>query len=129
MLSVLVLVAGCTVDTTTPREIPWDRAACDECAMLISDPRFAAELVTTDGETRMFDDPACLFRYITAHHPSIGNLWFRDSTADGWLSWSGVAFVPARGGPMDGGVAAVPVGTDGAIGFGEASARVVGGGR
>lgn len=119
---------ACAPDLSAPVPVAWDHAACDHCGMLISDPRFAAQLVTRDGERREYDDPACLFRDIAQDHPSLGNVWFHDSAGDGWLPWSGVAFVPASGAPMDGGLAAV-VPAPGALSFGEASARVLGGGR
>ena len=126
----LALLLACAVDTSTPRPIPLDRAACDACSMLISDGRFAAQLVTRDGVFHEFDDPACLFRFIADQHPNLANVWFRDASADGevWLDWHDVEFVPATGAPMDGGLAAAPVGTEeGALSFSAASSLVLGG--
>lgn len=127
----IALWVACAVDLSTPRPIALDHAACDHCAMLISDPRFAAELVTRDGEVFEFDDPACWFRYVADRKPAIGAAWFRDSTEpDTWLSWQEVAFVEAPGAPMDGGFAAVRRGTDTrAVTLEVASGRVLGGGR
>jgi copper chaperone NosL len=123
----LSLLLACAGVPDSPPPLDYDRAACSSCGMLVSEPRFAAELVTTGGDLRTYDDPACLFRDIVATKPSIARLWFRDSstTEERWISWTEVAFVPATGAPMNGGYAAVPLGTPGAIGFGEASSTAL----
>ena len=120
---------ACTTVPDGPPEVLYDRVACSHCGMMVSDPRFAAQLVTTDGELRVFDDPACLFQDMVAHPPAVARMWFHDSTAadERWIYWDRVAFVPTEGAPMDGGLGAVPMGTAGAIGVGEASARVLDG--
>jgi hypothetical protein len=98
--------------------------------MLISDPRYVTQLVTKDGERHTFDDPACAFRYIADHGPDLAHVWFRDSTTtdEVWLEHRQVSFVPASDTPMDGGLAATPIGT-GTLSFAEASSQVLGGGR
>ncbi|MEQ1564559.1 MAG: hypothetical protein ABMA64_02890 [Myxococcota bacterium] len=124
---ILLSFAACAADPTAPAPVTYDHEACDACAMLISEPRFAAQLVTREGDRRFFDDPACLFGYVVEHHPTLSNVWFRDSTSaeEEWLPWSAVGFVPATGAPMAGGFAAVPAGTADAVSFGEASNRVL----
>ena len=123
----LLLFLACAGVPDSPPPIDYDRAACSSCGMLVSEPRFAAELVTAAGDIHTYDDPGCLFRDIVATKPSIARLWFRDSTSveERWISWAEVAFVPAAGAPMNGGYAAVPMGTPGAIGFGEAGAAAL----
>jgi copper chaperone NosL len=124
----IALLLSCAVDLQTPRTIVLDRAPCDACGMLISDGRFAAELVTSDGTWYEFDDPTCLFAFIADQHPSIGNVWFRDSTApdEAWLNWQQVEFVAMDGAPMDGGFGAVPLGSDArAISFSAASSHAL----
>ena len=125
---IAALLFACAVDLETPRSIVLDHAACDSCGMLVSDARFASELVTKDGSWYEFDDPGCLFLFIADKHPSIGNVWFRDSTSpeEVWLNWQTVAFVPTAGTPMDGGFAAVALGHDArAVSFTEASGQVL----
>lgn len=130
---ILAFAWGCHAGPPEPQRVAYDHSACDDCGMLVSDPRFAAQLVEGDGHRRTFDDPACLFRFVAANHPSIRGAWFRDATAplgeDAWLPYDGVGFVVSDGAPMGGGFAAVPVGTAGAVSFGEASSRVLGGER
>ncbi len=129
MIWTWLLACGTPLDQ--PVDVVLDRTACDQCAMLVSDPSFAVQLATAEGERHVFDDPACAFRFVAERHPSIAGMWFHDHTPDSedWLSWRGVAFVPATGAPMDGGWAAVPAGTEGASSFGAASSAVLGGGR
>jgi hypothetical protein len=122
-------LVACGQPLDQPVEVVFDRTACAHCAMLVSDPSFSAQLATAEGDRYVFDDPACAFRYVVDHHPSIAGMWFHDQGSQDWLSWSAVAFVPAKGAPMDGGWAAVPAGTSGAVSFGAASSAVIGGGR
>lgn len=129
-MTLIAWLAGCAPDLSSPAPIPYDHVACDHCGMLISDPRFAAQLATRDGERHEFDDPACLFLWIVDHEPALAGAWFSDSSsADGdvWLSYREVGFIEAKGSPMGGGLGAVPEGTAGAISFGAASSRAVGG--
>lgn len=123
----LATLIACNDEHTGAPELVYDRLACAHCGMVVSEPRFAAQLVTADDEVLAFDDPACLVRYITEKAPSLKNTWFRDSTSreDRWVSMSEVGFVAAAGAPMNGGWAAVPVGTPGAVSFGEMSSRVL----
>jgi hypothetical protein len=122
------LLLACARDLGKAPDIAWDHVACDGCGMIVSDPRFAAQLVPQDGPVRVFDDPACLFAYVERDAPHIAKLWFHDHRGvDGrWLDEREVAFVAATGTPMAGGLGAVPAGTAGAISFGEASARTLG---
>ncbi len=91
-----------------PLEPAWDRVACARCHMLVSNPRFAAQLHTRAGEVRFFDDPGCLLlaRAETSEAPAA--VWFHDSTGDGWLAESDTRFAAAAETPMDHGFAAVP---------------------
>lgn len=128
-MTLLSLFASCAPALSEPTPIAYDHVACDHCGMLVSDPRFAAQLVTRDGDRHEFDDPACLFLWMVDHTPQMGNAWFRDHStmeSEVWLSWREVGFVEAEQTPMGGGWGAVPAGTVGAVSFGAASSRVVG---
>jgi copper chaperone NosL len=90
-----------------PLEPAWDRVACTRCHMLLSDPRFAAQLHDASGEVRFFDDPGCLLLYrADAPHPQ-ARAWFHDSKGERWLSDAEVGFVPVDETPMGHGLAAV----------------------
>jgi hypothetical protein len=118
-----VVVAGCESTPDAPVAIAYDVQACDECHMQIADRRYAAELATDDG-VLFFDDPGCLLHYVTTHRPVVRHAWLRDSHADAWLARDEVAFADGARTPMGYGLAAVPRGTPGALGWDEASQRV-----
>lgn len=115
---VVAVVALVRFNQVTPHEGPvpivWDREVCADCKMHIGDPRFAAQIQTTEGEVLDFDDPGCLFHYMQSHDLSVRALYFRNYAVDGWLSESQVGFLPAQGSPMGYGIRAVPKDTAGA---------------
>lgn len=47
-----------------PRPIALGQENCRHCHMTVSDPRFAAELVTTTGLVYAFDDVGCLAAFV-----------------------------------------------------------------
>jgi copper chaperone NosL len=98
-----------------PVAIVWNREPCAHCHMLVGEPAFAAEIVTTAGDVIVFDDPGCLVRYLEERKPEVHRIWFHDSTRDHWLSADEVGFVPGASTPMNYGLAAVPATTPGAI--------------
>ena len=91
--------------------VVWDSEVCGHCKMHVGDPRFAAQLQTSDGDVLNFDDPGCLFDYLDAHEVSTHALYFRNHLGDGWLSQNDVAFLPAEDTPMGYGIRAVPTST------------------
>ena len=91
-----------------PVDVVWDGEVCSYCKMHVGDPRFAAQLQTTDGDVLNFDDPGCMFDYLDSHEASVHALYFRNHRADGWLSEQEVGFVAVEESPMGYGLAAVP---------------------
>jgi copper chaperone NosL len=102
----LVVLAACTTHVSGPQPIAYDKEACTYCHMLIGDPRYAAQLVTTDDQVLDFDDPGCLQHYVDEHHPSVKQIWYRDAHADRWLAADQVRFEPGADTPMGWGRAA-----------------------
>lgn len=43
-----------------PREIQYGSDTCAHCVMTITDPRFAAQLITEKGKVHLFDSVECL---------------------------------------------------------------------
>lgn len=108
-----------------PRPVVWDREACAECRMTVSDPRFACQLQTTDGQVLDFDDPGCLFHYMAEHDPAVRALYFRASDEDRWLARDEVAFVAGPHSPMGYDLAAVPAGHPSTMDFAAARTRAL----
>ena len=92
--------------------------------MLISEPRFAAQLDTQDGEVLSFDDPGCLLAELATRPAGYRALWFHHLHEDRWLDAAQVAFQPGERTPMGYGLGAVDAGTKGALSLDQARARV-----
>lgn len=119
-----LLLAACARDPNAPPSLAYDHVACSHCSMLVSEPRYAAALVTRKGETLAFDDAGCLFRYVVANHPSVEHLWFHGE-GDAWFTEADVGFTVGGLTPMGSGLTAVPAGTPGSLSVGEASSRAL----
>lgn len=104
--------------------VVWDSEVCGHCKMHVGDPRFAAQLQTSEGDVLNFDDPGCLFDYLDSHAVAVHALYFRNHLEDGWLSESEVGFLPADESPMGYGIRAVPQGTPDAQSIDWAKERV-----
>lgn len=115
-VALLVLLVACGRRVPDgPEPVAWDHQPCAHCRMLVGEPAYAAQLITTDGDVVHFDDPGCLVRYLADRKPAVHRLWFHDSTGPGWLAGDAAGFVPSATSPMGYGFAAVPRGTAGAV--------------
>jgi copper chaperone NosL len=91
----LLLLVGCqqTIDLEAPPEILYGQDVCDECNMIINDPRFAAAYVTADGEVRRFDDIGGML----SHDQKVGEAavvyWVHDFSTEAWLDAREAYFV------------------------------------
>ena len=61
---VLMMLAGLAacgdkIDTG-PRTVHYGEEVCERCKMIISDKRFAAQYITSSGESKKFDDIGCM---------------------------------------------------------------------
>ena len=68
----LALALGCCAPAVRP--IPYGTEPCAHCHMVITDRRFAAELVSRKGRAWFFDDPACLAAFYASAAVSPGNV-------------------------------------------------------
>jgi len=117
---VAVLVMRAQAPPQGVRPIVWDKEICGECAMAVSDPRFAAQLQRSDGVVLNFDDPGCLLLHLDDHKPEIHALYFHSVEGEEWLDADQVGFAPEPRSPMGYGLGAVPRETPGAISLDEA---------
>jgi copper chaperone NosL len=124
-VTLLVALLPCSPDPDAPPTVRFDLDACTDCGMLVSDPAYAAALVTKEGQTYLFDDPGCLFHYVVTQAPHVATMWFHDAADDRWLREAEVAFQTGTRSPMGSGLRAVPAGTPGALSLGAASALAV----
>jgi hypothetical protein len=125
VLSLAALVLACQTARTGPVPIVWDAEACAECRMHVGEPRFAAQLQTTDGQILNFDDPGCALRFVARERPSIAELYFHHHEEDTWLTRSQTAFARASTSPMGYGLGATTADTPGALSVAQATEQVL----
>lgn len=116
------LLAACG-RPSQPAPIAFDREPCAHCRMLISDPGYAAQLESAQGEVASFDDPGCLLAALDAY-PSPRALWFHHLHDERWIAGDEVGFVRVPHTPMGWGLAAVGADEPGAVSLEEARALV-----
>jgi len=86
--------------TPSPQPIAYGRDACDYCRMVISDPRYGAELVTSKGKVHTFDSIECLAAYYLQAREggAVHSVWVSDYAHPGTLVPAAEArFVRAAG--------------------------------
>jgi hypothetical protein len=74
-----------------PRAIHLGEEECAGCRMIVSDARWAAELVRGPDETLVYDDPGCLLRALAKD--GSGTAFFTDPETGEWIPASEVRFV------------------------------------
>ncbi len=112
LLAMLVLVACGGGAAEGPPEIRYGEDVCDQCHMIISEPRFAAAFIVgqgpEEGAARRFDDIGELFLYIVESDEAVREAWVHDFDDEAWLQTDEATYVhdPALMTPMGWGVAA-----------------------
>src|SRR5687767_12168626 len=97
-LLLMALLACAPPDGPVP--VAFDRTPCTHCRMLVSDPRFAAQIQTEDGEVLDFDDPGCLLQWRSEHRTALRAVWFHHLHEDRWLAEARTAFLAVEESPM-----------------------------
>jgi copper chaperone NosL len=85
LLFVALTACRSAVDLTQPPDIRYGEDVCDLCGMIISEPRFAAAYVTTEGETRRFDDIGDMIMYHMETGEDVAVFWVHDYETAEWL--------------------------------------------
>lgn len=67
LLVPVVVLAACAGGPPGPVTIDAAHDACEQCRMIVSDPRLAAEIVRPGEDPLVFDDIGCLREYLDAH--------------------------------------------------------------
>ncbi len=106
----LLLLSACVEGKGGPEPIFWDRDACTECTMVISDHGFAAELRSPKGRLYKFDDIGCAVHWLVkqpwAGEPAAA-LWVARQADGTWLDARAAHYVGGKTSPMGYGLAAV----------------------
>lgn len=89
------VLAGCQSEPALdqPPEIVYGEDVCDQCNMIISEPRFAAAYYLPDGTARLFDDIGNMGLYHAQHHEDVATFWVHDYDTEEWLDARQAFFV------------------------------------
>lgn len=93
-----------------PEDPVWGKQACGSCAMLVSDPTSAAELVTADGTRVFFDDVGCMPTYVRERNVSPKHMWVRSASGQ-WVDAKSARYRTGHKTPMDFGFVPAPDGS------------------
>ena len=102
-LSFALALVACEA-SDRPVDPVWGKQACGSCAMLVSEPPHAAQLVTADGTRVYFDDVGCLAAYLAERSLTPAKMWVRDSSGS-WVDARTAKFKSGAKTPMDYGFA------------------------
>lgn len=109
-LVLAVALAACQRGPPGPAKLDTRNDACAHCRMMVSDARFASQLVAPREEPRFFDDLGCLRDWLR-EHPALapGAVAFvADHRTGAWVRAAGAAYAraPALATPMGSGLIA-----------------------
>jgi nitrous oxide reductase accessory protein NosL len=101
-LFALLLLTGCKerADPSSPKKVHWDRDMCERCKMVLSDRRYAVEIINPkSGKAYYFDDIGCGVLWLEEERipwADSAKIWVKESgddKADGWIDAEKALFV------------------------------------
>lgn len=103
LLPVLLGVAslGACTKGDEPVDPVWSKEPCAHCRMLVTDKRFAAQLVTAEGDRHYFDDVGCMVLWIDTRKVTPKRSWARDAQTGQWLDARAARYASGVRTPMD----------------------------
>jgi copper chaperone NosL len=105
-----LMACGPRAGEPQPPEIHYGQEMCDECGMLIGEPRFAAATVDADGRAYKFDDIGNMLLFHDKHPEIEVRAWFvHDYDSEAWVRAETAFFVQSEliDTPMGHGIAAL----------------------
>jgi hypothetical protein len=98
--ALVALGVACQSAADAPKDPVWGKQACSNCAMLVSEPHFAAQLLTPAGDHLYFDDVGCMAAFLARKKPSPQRAWVRDPGGN-WVTTELAHFSKGAKTPMD----------------------------
>ncbi len=69
-----------------PVDFVWDRVACEECKMALSDPRYSAQVIDPNGRAYYFDDIGCAILWLRRQPwKDKARIWVNDVKTTEWI--------------------------------------------
>lgn len=75
-MRILILLTGlfiCAACTTKPEPIAFGKDQCAYCKMVIADPNYGGELITSKGRIYKFDAAECMIDYLNENEVSVSD--------------------------------------------------------
>ena len=81
---------GCEQKVTTElKEVHWDRDMCGRCTMVVSERKFAVQVINPEtGKSRMFDDIGCTVLWFAEERipwADKAKIWITDAETGEWI--------------------------------------------
>lgn len=83
-----LLIMGCVKENKEqlPVEFTWDRDACQECGMIISDHAYASQVIDPSGKGHVFDDIGCAMNWLKDKPwQKDARIWVSDVKTERWI--------------------------------------------
>ena len=120
----LLVLCGCSENSTGPAEVKWDRDTCDRCGMVLSDHFHAAQVRggPAGGKTRVykFDDVGGAVAWLSEQewNEAAGTeLWVTDHRDGHWIDGFTATYLHGQMTPMDFGFGAQTEAAEGGMNF------------
>ncbi|RMG34392.1 MAG: hypothetical protein D6720_09245 [Gammaproteobacteria bacterium] len=132
LLLVFAGLSGCSDGPQTgPVPVHFDRDTCTRCRMVLSDPRFVAEVRWFPAGKRSriakFDDIGCAVLWLAEQpfrdDPRV-EIWVADYRTHGWIDARKAYYVKLNNSPMEYGLGAQSDPAPGALGFEQAKEHI-----
>jgi len=69
-----------------PVDFVWDRVACEECKMALSDPHYSAQVIDPNGKAYFFDDIGCAILWLRRQPwKDKARIWVNDVKTTEWI--------------------------------------------
>ncbi len=69
-----------------PVDFVWDREACEECKMALSDPHYSAQVIDANGRAYYFDDSGCAILWLSRQPwKDKARTWVNDVKTSEWI--------------------------------------------
>ncbi|MCP4622161.1 MAG: hypothetical protein GY850_01360 [bacterium] len=69
-----------------PVDFVWDRVACEECKMALSDPHYSAQVIDPKGKAYFFDDIGCAILWLDRQPwKNKARTWVNDVKTTEWI--------------------------------------------
>lgn len=126
----LLLVTACTAANAgepVPPAIHYGESVCEFCGMIISEARYAAGYISTDGTEHVFDDIGDMIKAHRQQQENVSAFFVHDYNDERWIRAEPAFYVlsPHLNTPMGSGLAAVAAEADAGTLAAEMNGRVL----